>query len=116
MSEIFTIQPKSQALARRRRVTLTASLVAHAVGFALVAFVILKPAKVVTEPTTIPAFVMEAPAPKAAASAPKAAQPEAAKPKPEPSVTPTPVSEPTQMAATEPPPATTSVSVGQASG
>jgi len=116
MSEIFKIEPKSHALAKRREVTLTVSLVAHVIGFAFVAFVVLRPAKVVTEPKTIPAFVMDAPVVQKAAAAPaRAAAPEP-KPTPQPEPTPTPVTPPTTVSNEPPPPVASSVNVGQSTG
>ena len=116
MSEIFKVQPKSHALAQRRRTTLMVSLVAHVIGFAFVAFVVLRPVKVVTEPKTIAAFVMEAPPAPKAPAAPAAAAAPAATPTPQPEPTPTPITQPTTVAAEPPPTLASAVNVGQSTG
>jgi len=102
MREIFATQPKPREIARRRKVTLTVSLIAHTILFSLVAWLALHAKPAIEEEQPIAAFfVPAAPAP------PPPAGNKAPEPKPEKmaeptAVTPAPTTEPTQVTA-EPP-------------
>src|SRR5262245_55892656 len=114
MNELFRPQPKPRYIARRRRVTLTVSLIAHAIMFSFVAWLALHAKTMIDEDQTIAAFYVPAP-PAPAPPPPKG--PKSPEPKTEqkaventPTPTPTPTTQPTQVTA-EPP--STSIAVQQ---